>query len=185
MSDPKGLFKMRFIGKPNGVFMRGAPGNYTQNQIYDQPYHMSRFKFWELVEEIPVLVAPELEEGDSVFEEAVFIPDDEEEDATIEMTPVNLEKDEESYDPDTPAILEPYMMFNTGSGKLSKFSPTEVTTTASDEAYEVTLSTVEPEGEILDRDLLMKTLDSAGVAYNKRARTTTLKKLVDELVPEE
>ena len=195
MSDPKGLFKMKFIGKPRGVFMRGAPGNYVHGQIYNQPYQMSRFKFWELVEEIPVLVAPELEEDESVFEEAVFIPDeekkvvlvpDEEVDAVVEMLPVNPERgDGNPYDLNTPAIMEPYMVFNTGTGGLAPYVPPEITTTEPTKEYEITLSTVEPEGEELDRGGLIRVLDEAGVKYNKRARTATLKKLVDELVSKE
>ena len=185
MSDPKGLFKMRFIGKPGGVFMKGAPGNYVHGKSYLQPYHMSKFKFWQLEEEVPVLVAPPLDDGDEVFEEAVYIPDDDDEEAaTIEMTPVNLEVDENPYDPDAPAILEPYSVFNTGTGRTTPYVPPEITTTESTPNYEVTLSTQEPEEEELDRKELIKALDEAGVEYKKGARTTTLKKLVDELVTE-
>ena len=203
MSDPKGLFSMRFVGKPNGVFLRGAPGNYVHGQIYNQPYRMSKFKFWQLEEEIPVLVAPKPNEDDNVFEESVFIPDDEEEvvvipeveevvptpdeeAATVEMVPVNLESgDGNPYNPNAPAILEPYAVFNTGTGRTTPYVAPEITTTAPIGEYEVTLSTQEPEEEKLDRDELMRVLDEAGVEYKKGVRTTTLKKMVDELVSKE
>jgi hypothetical protein len=65
---------MKFICDPHGKLLKGAPGNYECGKIYMQPYHMSEFAFWELVEDIPTLKIPEVEEK---FEDAFYVPDDE------------------------------------------------------------------------------------------------------------
>ena len=194
MSEPKGLYKMRFIGKPNGKFMKGAPGNYVHGEIYDQPWGNGNYNYWERLEDAPVFVAPEPSEVDSVFdeEEDVFNPEEEETpqpkiEIMVEETPVEVTEpvpeisvepvapvvhdDDVNLDPNTPATIEPYMSFNTGTGELSDYEePVPV---------EETVSSVEE----LDRDALLKTLEDAGVEVKPRTRTTTLRKMVDALEP--
>jgi len=169
---------------------------------------------------VPVLVAHEPSEADSVFEETHFVPDSEEE--VIEVVPTVTESapieeitmtptDSEGYnfDPNAPAILEPYMMFNTGTGETSAIDPTKylelepesapetpeeaalkIEVTRLQKALEEAKTTpsvkleevLEPEKK-LNRKALVKTLSDAGVTYKKGTRTTTLKKLVDNLDP--
>lgn len=43
--------KMWFKCGTNGELLKGAPGNFKCGQIVSQPYHLSKFPFWELVEE--------------------------------------------------------------------------------------------------------------------------------------
>lgn len=171
MIDKNQRFKMRFIGKPNGVFLKGAPGNYVHGKEYMMPFRHSAFAYWELMEEPPVLRVDESPD-DSVFEEAVYIPDDEE--AVVEFT-VSAPIDEMVFDvdPEAPAIIEPFMTYNTGTGLMSTYvEPT-------------------PEPEIEDaldetpltRKELLKALAEADVEVKKGTRTTTLRKMVDELVP--
>ena len=194
MSDPKGPFRMRFVGRPGGKLMKNAPGNYKHGEIYQQPYHMSQFKFWELIEKVPTLVAPPLDDGDEVFEDAVYIPDD---DVSVEVSlgesPVSEEEEDiDKYiNNDTPVKIEPFTAYHITSGAgVTTFTTTPVIkkqteyTSTTSPIEEVTLSIPEPEEE-LDRKELIKTLDEAGVEYKKGARTTTLKKLVDELVSKE
>lgn len=70
-----GLVKMRFVGKPDGVLMRGAPGSpYEHGKIYSVPAKFSQWKFWEVVENPPEIKAPEAGKEDSVFKDEVFIP---------------------------------------------------------------------------------------------------------------
>jgi len=79
LGEPTGFFKMRFIGKPDGKLMKGAPGNFKQGEEVFQPYRLSNFPFWELLEDKPVLKIPPPSKSDSVFEESVYIPDDDNE----------------------------------------------------------------------------------------------------------
>ena len=65
---------MRFVGKPNGVFMKGAPGSYEQGKIYEVPFHYSQWKFWELVEPPPELKVPDASKEDSVFSGEAIVP---------------------------------------------------------------------------------------------------------------
>lgn len=158
MNDPKGLFKMKFVGKPDGKLMKWAPGNYIHGEVYMQPYRMSRFAFWELLEETPELIAPETTEMDDVFEEAFYIPDDE--------SVVGFEG-EVNLDLDVPASIE--------------FSSSDV------EVYNVDFTASEhtPPEEELDRDSLLEVLEKAGVEVKPRTRTTTLVKMVAELETKE
>ena len=207
MSEPKGLYWMKFVGRPDGVLMKHAPGNFIHGEKYKVPYNHAQWKFWELLEEAPVLVAPEPSEEDSVFEEDVFIP---EEEPAMEITS-SLSADEISMtssagyegdaiiDPDAPAIIEPYMMYNTGTGELTE-APEEIfeetpevsealmlkseiarLTAALEDAK--TTPSVKLE-EVLaepNRGDLLKILKEAGVEVKPRTRTTTLQKMVDDL----
>lgn len=42
--------KMRFLCAPDGGLIRGAPDNYKCGEIVSQPYSMSQYPYWELVE---------------------------------------------------------------------------------------------------------------------------------------
>jgi hypothetical protein len=200
MNDPKGLFKMKFIGKPNGVFMKGAPGNYVHGKTYNQPWGNGNYPYWELMEEAPVLKAPELSESDNVFDEEIFVAPEEETapqpmleimveaplkaetvyapEISVEPVQPIIHDEDVNLDPNTRATIEPYMSFNTGTGELSNYDePIPV---------EETISTVEEKEspvEPLDRDELLKALEFADVEVKKGTRTTTLKKMVDRLEP--
>lgn len=191
-NEPKGFYKMRFIGKPDGVLMKRAPGNYIHGQIYQQPYHMCKFPYWELVEEAPTLVAPPPDDGDSVFEETVFIPDESEEDVEVDiiLDEAGVDDDIDKYiNNDTPATIEPftaYRVTQTEDGvqytNIPPIKKHDITTT--EPIGEVTLSSSDDPVE-LSRDELKQKLDDAGVEYDKRTRTSILKKMVDELEPQE
>jgi len=203
MNEPKGMYKMRFIGKPNGVFMKGAPGNYEQGKVYDQPWGNGNYKYWERLEETPVMVAPELTDADNAFDDEMFVPEEEtvvtpqpKLEIMIEDIPevVEVEKavEEISVEPATPmvhdedvnispytmATIEPYMSFNTGTGELSDYEepmPVEETVSSVEEPALPT--------ENLDRLELLNALEVAKVEVKKGTRTTTLKKMVDDLEP--
>ena len=206
MNDPKGLFKMKFVGKPNGKFMKGAPGNYIHGEEYNQPWGNGDYPYWQRMEEAPVLVAPEPSEADNVFdeEEEIYVPDEtpvvilqpkveimiEEIPEAVEAEPVEVSEisvepletvvHEETIniDPNTRATMEPHMSFNTGTGALSEYDePIPVEETVS------SIETTEPPVETLDRKALLNALELAEVEVKKGTKTTTLKKMVDKLEP--
>jgi len=88
MSDPDRYrrVKMRFIGRPNGVLMKGAKSNYEHGKIYEVPMAYSHYPYWELVEPPPEIQVEQLKAEDSVFEESTFVPD-EKADAMTTMPP--------------------------------------------------------------------------------------------------
>lgn len=50
---------MKFIGKPGGKLMKGAPGYpYIHGQIYEVPWSYRQDAFWEPLEPIPQLKVP-------------------------------------------------------------------------------------------------------------------------------
>lgn len=177
MSDPQGNFKMRFIGRPGGVLMRGAPGNYIHNKIYTVPYHYSRFPFWELVDGPLELKIPEMSASESVFDDVVYVLDDDAATIEVEPKPSPLEDEEINADPNTDASIEPYMRYSPSSNKLFDIS---LSSTSDDE---VTVSTPEPVEK--SREELIGILTEAGVEVKPRTRTATLQKMVDELVSKE
>ena len=160
---------MRFVGKPNGKLLRGAPGNYIHGQVYQMSFNNSKFKFWELVEEEPVLTVPE--DTESIYEEPIYVPA---EGLDMGNTPVEHPEDV-NVDPTTDATIEPYMSFNATTGEMSPY----VDTSSEEVAVTETVS------KKLTRDELKELLDEAGVVYKPGARTTTLERLVDELVSKE
>jgi len=170
---------MKFIGKPGGVLVKGAPGNYEHGKIYHIPFRHSRFPYWELMEPVPEFTAPTPTAEDSVFTESYPSPD--EPDGTVFVgATVTLSGEEDPFledvevniDPNTPATIEPYLKYNPNTDTLS-----ELDLTPEPERDE---ETVEP-----DREALKKILDDAGIEYSKSARTTTLQKLVDDLAAKE
>lgn len=177
---PDGNFKMKFVGKPNGRLMKGAPGNYIHGETYMQPYRMSKFDFWELVEDVPELIIPPSDEDDSVFEETFYVPDEEE--ASLEMmTPPDLVDEEDvNIDPDAEASIDPYMSIR--DGKLVPYESTsssefdEVTYSSTDEPLDLELKI-----EDMSRETLLEILEDANVEIKPRTRTTTLQKMVEEL----
>ena len=196
---------MKFICNENGKLLKGAPGNYKCGEQYKQPFKMSKFAYWQLLETPAELKAPSLGEGDNVFDDdVIYVPDDPDEKegevedevvedavvetATVEMTPARIIEDSGvNVDPSAPATIEPYMSYNTGTGKLS---PSTYTASGGDYVVEATEEpTEEPTEEEeavnpdeLDRDELKRFLDEVGVLYKDKTRTSTLKKMVDELV---
>ena len=183
----------------------GITGNYEHGKLYKVSYGQSKQPFWELVEKPPELKVQEETES---FEEAYYVPDDEEQ--VMEITS-SLSVDEISMtssagyegdaiiDPDAPAIIEPYMMYNTGTGELTE-APEEIfeetpevsealmlkseiarLTAALEDAK--TTPSVKLEAVLAEpnRGDLLKTLKEAGVEVKPRTRTTTLQKMVDDL----
>ena len=69
----KVMVKLRFIGKPGGKLVKGAPGNYAQGQIVTGPSDRAKYfpKIWQLAQKMPKLVIPKASEIDSVFEAMV------------------------------------------------------------------------------------------------------------------
>ena len=179
MTEPQGLFKMKFIKNPDGSLMKGSPGNYEHGKIYEMPFRFSRRDFWVLLDKRPELVAPELTEADDVFDDVVFVPDDS---ASVELMPSITLSNEGNFDPNTPATLTPYGTYNPSTDIMRDYEPEQVKEEEL-EVEELTV-TVEPV-EKLDRDALIKILDDAGVEIKPRTRTTTLQKMVDKLVAEE
>lgn len=53
-----GNAKMRFICGKNGELLKGAPGNFKCGEIVSQPFYLSEFPFWELVDPMPELKTP-------------------------------------------------------------------------------------------------------------------------------
>lgn len=178
MNDPEGNFKMKFVGKPNGKLLKGAPGNYIHGETYMQPYRMSRFAYWELLEKDPVLVVPDADELDDVFEATVFTPD--EDDAAVELNQtVEMDDEDVNIDPNTGASVDPYMSIR--DGKLVEYTATS-DNSGDDVSYS---STEETKEEKPDRDELLHILEEAGVEVKPKTRTTTLEKMVEELGSEE
>jgi len=179
MSKRKGLVKMRFIGKPDGVLMKNAPGNYEQGSVHMKSIGKAKLKFWEPLEKLPEIVAPPLTVEDDAY---MFIPEE-----VPELTMSGSDLSDEAIsrvDPNAPAILEPHLSFNTGTGKLSEIKPEDFTQTPEPEPVMLTtpfnVLPVEEEKE-LSRDELLAVLKEAGVPVKPRTRTTTLLKMVDEL----
>lgn len=180
---------MKFIGRPGGVTMKHAPSGYKHGETYKMPFGMSSRPYWELLEPVPELVAPELGSEDDVFEEAVFTPDVEDDEAFIPV--VNI-------DPDTPASISVSLDY-LKPVDMSQYTVSAPSTEEHEEAEILELSPIEGEShtaefetlsvkvepvEALDREALKRVLDEAGIDYKKGTRTTTLKKMVDGLAAE-
>jgi len=227
---------MKFVGRPDGKLMKHAPGNYIHGQEYMVPFNHAQWDFWELLEDKPVLVAPEPSGADDVFEETFFIPEEEETEVTlsapipekapvvepqpeisIEETPPPTHDESVNIDPNAPATIEPYMMFNPGTGKIRIIDPEEFPEQKSktnesvlleleiirlqkaldeakatpsvkleevlEEPVEEAVPVEEPVGDT--RDDLLDILKHAGVEVKPGTRTTTLRKMVDNLESQE
>lgn len=180
MSKVEGFSKMRFVGKPGGKLMKGAPGNFKHGEIYVQPFHLSSFPFWELVEPKPELNIPEASKSDSVFEDAVFVPDNDA--APVEMNTPPTEVAGVNVDPNAPAILEPYMRLNLKTGKLTavpdepklepKPEPEKLVDSVVEETKKKLVAELEPKVNIR-KDTLSNMIIS---------ELTEIKKLVDSIV---
>lgn len=169
MNDPQGNYKMRFICGPNGKLLKGAPGNFKCGEVVSLPFRHSRFAFWELIDTPPTLKVPDMSEAESVYEETTFLPVDDDEDEVAEIVmSFSAPIDEDlNLSPDTSATIEPYMRYNTGTGVFSEI-PEE-----------------QEEEKELTRDELLTVLADAGVEVKRGTRTTTLQRMVDELVSKE
>jgi hypothetical protein len=202
-----GNFRMKFIGKPEGKLMKNAPGNFEHGKEYVVPYGHSKFPFWEMLEPEPKLVVPE--DTDS-FEEAYFVPDDsatvevEEWSYTVSEPPVEevtmSEPEEETvpestpvegigmtthtphivdnvdYALEAPAIIEPYGTFRRKTGGIVEHKEDLIKKNRGEAILDL-----EVKVDNMSRGVLLGILKDAGVPVKKRTRTTTLRKMVDDL----
>jgi len=187
---------MKFICK-SGKLLKNAPGNYECGKKYRQPYDMCKLPYWELVEDTPILSIPPSSQSDSVFEEPIYVPEEDTpvveetsqewfydtpeeipvvEEVTIaepEVEPPVVDEVEEEEDYDSPATISSgnKYSFSDDGGKLTYSAASQ-----EDEEVEV---------DDIDRDELKRLLTEAGIGFNNRSRTSTLKRLVDDLNSEE
>ena len=196
MTRLEGNAKMRFVCSPNGKLLKGAPGNFKCGGIYVQPFHLSSFPYWELVEPTPELKIPEASESDSVFDEPKYVPDDDA--APVEMRTSPMEVAGVNVDPNAPATMEPYMKFNPRTGQLRGIHvEPEMPPKPIEEEPELEEPSVADLGDMSDhatpefnipietspktREELKAILDMRGVKYLTKTRTTTLAKMVEDL----
>jgi len=196
MTRLEGNAKMRFVCSPNGKLLKGAPGNFKCGGIYVQPFHLSSFPYWELVEPTPELKIPEASESDSVFDEPIYVPDDDA--APVEMRTSPMEVAGVNVDPNAPAIMEPYMKFNPRTGQLRGIHvEPEMPPKPIKEEPELEEPSVADLGDMSGhatpefnipietspktREELKAILDMRGVKYLTKTRTTTLAKMVEDL----
>ena len=204
MTERVGWVKMRFVGKRDGKMVKGAPGNYTNGQIYLQPFSNSNLPYWELIDKPADLTVPEPSEEDNVFEDVPFI-EEELGEITMSGTPTFVES-EYNFDPNTPATVELQSSFNLNPEnikppdiKVTDHAPTqkqredlsvdELLALLKEKGVELPEEpeTEEPvqEEPAKSRDELLAILEEADVEVKPRTRTTTLRKMVDELVSKE
>ena len=199
LSEPTGFYMMKFICN-SGKLLKNAPGNYECRKTYRQPYDMCKLPYWELVEDTPILSIPPSSQSDSVFEEPIYVPE--------EDTPV-VEETSQEWFYDIPeeipvveevAVVEPeveplILDYDGTDNDISYDSDAPATISAgtrynfSDDGGKLTYSTASPEEKEddpnVDREELKKILTEAGIGFNIRSRTSTLKRLVDDLNSEE
>lgn len=190
---------MKFKCDPNGKLLPGAPGNYKCGQTYLQPFSQSKFKYWELLEEPPVLKVPKATPEDSVYNDVVYVPDEQPETieekvetepirndapigdaAVVELSPSPQRVDMVAgvvVDPNAPATIESHMKLNLKTGNLTE-AVDEPTPTPSSTPIETAVQ-VSPQPKT--REELKAILDARGVKYVTRARTETLAKMVEDL----
>lgn len=179
------IVKLRFIGRPGGKLVKGAPGNYKQGDIVSGPLTWAKTfpKIWELVESPPELHVSDMERRDSVFEEPVFVPPEDEpfeEDEPPQLVPRTAAAAKEVTLPDstdaeldvrTREVAENYRkqgMYLLDADKGVVVSPDEST-----------------DKDPRSRDELRAILDAAGVKYSKHSRTETLAKMVQTIESKE
>jgi hypothetical protein len=157
------MVKLRFIGKPGGKLVKGAPGNYEQGQVIIGPADKAvNFpKIWVLLEKMPELVIPELTDDDSVFD--LGIPKEVEESAVFSGE-FNL------LDPD----------------RSSSRSLVRVDSDSTDsEQDEISASEASPTVEDLESSTkaqLMAFLDSQGAEYKSRMKKAEILELAKSLL---
>lgn len=160
--------------------MKGAPGNYKHGEIYVMPFHLSSFPYWELVEPTPELNIPEASKSDSVFEDTIFVPDDDA--APVEMNTHPTEVAGVNVDPNAPAILEPYMRLNLNTGQLTAV-PDEPKLEPKPEPEKRVDSVVEETKRKLVAELESKVNIRKDTLSNMTiGELTEIKKLVDSIV---
>ena len=173
---------MKFVGKPEGKLMKGAPGNYIHNEVYMVPFSYSQWSYWELVDKKPELKVPEATDEDSVFEGVTFV-----EDVEIEVSEDLPEDDSEEGFKDT---MPPHLKASLYGDKTQPFfDPSEYDSTDSSED-EVSVSSLEPEVTVEDlegstRSQLMSFIESQGVDYKKNWRKSKLLEVAKGLLPNE
>jgi len=175
--------------------MKHAPKSYEHGKTYKMPFGMSSRPYWELIEPVPVFVAPEPSDEDSVFvdiegDDVVFIDpglgDEEHLDINLEL--------------DAPASISSSLDYIPSEDEMSQYTASTPSLEEHEEAEILELSPIEGEShtaefetvtvkiepvETVDRDALKRVLDEAGIEYKPRARTATLQTQVDELATEE
>lgn len=101
MISKSARFKMKYVGRPNGVLLKGSPGNYTQNAIYSLPYSYSLTPYFELLDPPPVLKVPPAKVEESVFESSIFVPPELDDLDVVATTPVKEVEELSSPSADT------------------------------------------------------------------------------------
>lgn len=151
----EGYFKMRFICGPNGKLLKGAPGNFECGKIYVQPYRLSKFAFWELIEKPPELKIPEDTDN---YEEVYFVAQDDE-------------------------VVPPFDV--SGDAYVEKQSDYKWDFSESEEENEEIVEEAESEEDEASRESLIEMLEENGVEYSKHHSTKYLRKLVDAIEKED
>jgi len=199
------IVKLRFIGRPGaGRLVKAAPGNYKQGEVVSGPLIWAKVfpNVWELVETVPELRVPSATKGDGVFEDAIFIPDDDEmlEDGALSEADLG---DGGGHPTKNKVVLPPELL-------TPKTSDAEVTLSGSsnveldahtkeiiagykkqgmyllDADEGILVSPDEPiEKDTHGRDELKALLDEAGIKYSVKSRTETLARMVQTLESKE
>lgn len=71
-------YKMRFVGWKDGKLIPTAPSGIKQGTIQKNFVEFANLPYWELDEDVPDLVIPKVEHKDSVFEEEIYVPSEDE-----------------------------------------------------------------------------------------------------------
>ena len=166
--------KLRFVGRTaDGKLVKGAPGNYEVGEITLGPLIWAQVhpKIWELVEPPPELRVPDVAEKDSVYDEGVFVPDDQtqESPSNAEVTLSGAVKPE--LDEHEKEVIAGYK-----SQGMYLLDADEGILVPPDESIEK---------DSRSRDELKALLDAAGIKYSKHSRTETLAEMVQTLESKE
>ena len=170
-NDPQGSFAMKFIGKPQGVYMHGAPGGYDQGKVYWMRFRHSRFAWWQLMEDAPVLKAPELKDIDDAFDGVGYVP---EEDEPEEEAPI-IEVEEPQPEP-SPEIAELLKQIEALKTQLeSKPEPKAVQGVSMIEPYDQSLKIPDPNAPAIIEPYMTVTVNPEGVITGSK-----VVKVIDE-----
>lgn len=167
----KVMVKLRFIGKPGGRLMKGAPGNYMQGQIVTGPADRAKYfpKIWQLAEDMPELIIPKATEVESVFDPD--LPD---------------EVDDSPSSPKEFNLLDPDRSSARSFHRVGALPPLEVASTDSSKD-EVDVSEMSPTVENLEKSKVAELkafIDSQGAKYTSNMRKPELLELAKSLLPE-
>ena len=181
------IVKLRFIGRPEGgKLVKGSPGNYKQGEITSGPLIWAKVfpNVWELVEPTPELRVPDMVKGDSVFEDAIFVPDDDGGESEAVFFP----------EPQMPKTKDAGITLS-GSAETELDAHTREVIAGykkqglylldADEGIMVSSDEPEEKKDPRSRDELKTILDEAGVKYSVKSRTETLARMVQTLESKE